>query len=199
MNESLTNKINIFLTVDLQTINSYFNAHDPSPLYKKQLCHQFEQYILKSVASARRNSIVFYKLKCTNEIDEQFAEPLMYAVRRHFSEKKEISQTDFKRFKRRTLILLMFSSFIIVVCHGLMPIILNPDNHVQSIIITSLDVLSWVMLWRPIDKLIFEWNPHLKEISILNKLATAEMMIVERKKETNRKSNSMLFAVSQTG
>jgi len=34
-----------------------------------------------------------------------------------------------------------------------------------------------VMLWQPIDKLVFQWNPYLKEINTLNKLAKAEVII----------------------
>jgi len=54
MSQSFTEKINIFITVDLQTINGYFNAHDPSPLYKKQISQQFENYILNAIGSAKR-------------------------------------------------------------------------------------------------------------------------------------------------
>ena len=36
----------------------------------------------------------------------------------------------------------------------------------------TLDVFSWVILWRPIDDLLFSWNPYLKDISIMNRLAT---------------------------
>jgi hypothetical protein len=39
-----------------------------------------------------------------------------------------------------------------------------------------------VILWRPIDKLIFYWNPHLKDISLMDKLATAEVIIIENEK-----------------
>jgi len=43
-----------------------------------------------------------------------------------------------------------------------------------------LDVFSWVILWRLIYELIFSWNPHLKEIALLHKLATAEVIIVDK-------------------
>ena len=63
----------------------------------------------------------------------------------------------------------------------------------------GIDVFSWVIFWRPIDKLIFEWNPHLKDISLLNKLSSAEMLIVNTSKEAAKKAKPVLFAVSQTG
>lgn len=198
MKADLLKKINIFLTVDLQTISTYFNTHDPAPLYKRQLNQQFEQYILKTMDAALKYSVVFYKLKCTNEIDKQYAEPLMYAVKRHFKMKKEIRIDEFNRFKRQTFTWLIISLIIIVLCHGVIPFVLNSTNRVESLIMTSADIFSWVVLWRPIDKLVFEWQPHLRDIRMLDKLATAEMMIIQTKKETGRKEN-ILFAMPQTG
>lgn len=60
MENQLPDKINIFLTVDWQTINNYFNSNDPAPIYKRQLSHQLEEYIKTSVAS-KRYSAIFYK------------------------------------------------------------------------------------------------------------------------------------------
>lgn len=198
MNESLPKKINIFISVDVQTINTYFNAHDPAPLYKRQLSHQFEQYILNSVAHAKRFSIIFYKLKCSTDIERQFTQPLMYAIKRHFTEKKALREAEFKRFKKRSFTLLALSFVVIILCHGVFPLFLNSNSQFQTIILTSSDIFSWVILWRPIDKLIFDWNPHLKDISILDKLSTAEVMIINTAKEAEKKE-SLMFAVQQAG
>lgn len=199
MKKKLPNKVSIFISVDQQVINTYFNAHDPAPLYKRQLSHQFESYILKSAAQVKRYSVVFYKLKCSRDIDRQFAEPLLYALRRHFSMQRDLRKEEFKRFKRQNFYLLALSFLVVVFCHGVMPMFLNAEDHFQVIFLTSLDIFSWVLLWRPIDKLIFDWNAHLKDISLLNKLASAEMMIVNTSKEASKKDNPILFALSQTG
>jgi hypothetical protein len=37
-------------------------------------------------------------------------------------------------------------------------------------------------LWHPIDELVFGWNKFLKEICLLNKLATAEYILIENEK-----------------
>ena len=196
MNENFPKKINIFISVDVQTINTYFNAHDPAPLYKRQLSHQFEQYILNSITNAKRFSIIFYKLKCSNDIERQYTQPLMYAIKRHFTEKKALREAEFRRFKKRSFMLLAMSLIVIVLCHGVFPLFLSSNSQFQTIILTSSDIFSWVILWKPIDKLIFDWNPHLKDISILHKLSTAEVMIINNAKEAEKKE-SVMFAVQQ--
>ena len=179
MKETVSERINIFLTVDVQMLTSYFNAHDPAPIYKRQLSHQLEDYIAACVRSAKRYSVIFYKFKCTNEIDKQYAQPLMYAIRRHYSLKKIIREKEFEKFKKRSWWLLIASLAAVLVCQGFVPMLINSENRILSAFMNSLDIFSWVLLWRPIDVLLFYWNPNLKDISLLNKLASAELIIIE--------------------
>jgi hypothetical protein len=182
MEESESDIINIYLTVDRQTISNYFNSNDPAPIYKRQLSHQLEEYIKASVASAKRYTPIFYKFKCISELDKQYAQPLIYAVRRHYTQKKQAREREFKRFKNRSWWLLIVSLFMVLICQGVVPLFVNQENRFSTVFLNSLDIFSWVLLWRPIDVLLFYWNPHLKDICLLNKLATAELIVIENEK-----------------
>lgn len=177
--DSLTDKINIFLTVDQVTIADYFNSNDPAPLYKRQLSHQFQHYIMTSIESAKRHSVFYYKINCKNKTDRQYTEAFIYAIRRHFSAKKLIKIEQFEKFKKRGYKLLFASLTVVMVCHGIVPLFLPGEEGFHAAVRNGLDIFSWVILWQPIDKLIFDWNPHLKEISIMNRLANAEVIITE--------------------
>ena len=179
LTSTLTEKINIFLTVDQSSIGEHFNPNDPAPLYKRQLSHQFQHYIMTSIESAKRYSVFYYKITCKNESDKQYTEAFIYAIRRHFSAKKLIKIEQFEKFKRRSYKLLFASLTVVMICHGLVPMILPGEEGFHSAIRNGLDIFSWVILWQPIDKLVFYWNPHLKEISIMNRLANAEVIITE--------------------
>jgi hypothetical protein len=163
-------------------MNGYFNKHDPSPIYKRQLDHHFEEYILESVKSTKRYHPVFYKLSYKSEDDKKYAEPLMYAIRRHFADKKLDKELEFIKFKRRNSMLLIISIVIVILFQGLLPTILNVEHGVHTGLINSLDIFAWVLLWHPIDELMFQWNKYLKQICLLNKLATSESIIVENEK-----------------
>ena len=47
----------------------------------------------------------------------------------------------------------------------------------------AIDVFSWVILWKPIERLIFYWNPFLKEILLYEKIQNAKVTIVESEEE----------------
>ena len=182
MEESEFDKINIFLTVDRQTIHNYFNSNDPAPIYKRQLSHQLEDYIQASVASSKRYSAIFYKFKCISEMDKQYTQPLIYAIQRHYLQKKQMREKEFIKFKKRSWLLLIVSLITVLICQGFVPLLLDEGNRFHTAFGNSLDIFSWVLLWRPIDVLLFYWNPHLKDICLLNKLATAELIIIENEK-----------------
>jgi len=203
MSQPASKSTDVYMTLDRLVVNGYFNKHDPAPIYKRQLSHQFEDYIMASVKSAKRYSVIFYKLKCTNDIDKQYAEPLMYAIRRHFSEKLEEREKEFQKFKRRSWMVLAFSICVVVLFHILLPFIIDENSGLHSGLINSIDIFSWVLLWHPIDELIFHWNPHLKDICLLNKLATSEHIIIteneKRSVTENKPLNESLSPVQSTG
>lgn len=199
MSQSHTDKINIYISVDMQTVKGYFNAHDPSPLYKKQINQNFEKYILNAVCSAKRYSAIFYKLNCAGTIDRQYAEPLMHAIKRHFSIKKAIRAEEFNKFKRRNFILLAISGAIVILSQTLLPLIM--PEHVAGIyngLKNCLDVFSWVILWRPIYELVFEWNPFLKDMLLYQKLSTAEVIVIDDKKNTETEKYSKFNNQTET-
>jgi len=180
MRKSLSNRIYILLSLDHDILSGYYNPQDNAPLYKRQLSVEFEQYILSRVRFATRNSIFYFKICYRNEQDAEYAEPLMYAIRHHFSESKSIMITNFENFKRRAFKLLLVSLAVVTISHGVLPLLLKgEEGTLHSGLSNSLDVFSWVILWKPIDRLIFYWNPFLKDINVLSKLEKAEMVIEE--------------------
>lgn len=178
MTDPFTKTVNIYLKVDHQSIGEYFNENDPAPLYKRQLSYKLEQYLAMAAASVKRYSVVFYKFKCSSEIDKQYAEPLIYALRKHYAAKQAIREKEFERFKRRTWLLLAFSIALVIICQGFVMVLFDENHNLQSGVSNIIDVFSWVVLWQPFDKLLFYWNPHLKDISTLKKLSTAEIIII---------------------
>jgi hypothetical protein len=177
MSKPVSKKIDVFLSVNRSTVNEYFNPHDPAPIYKRQLRRDMIAYLTEAVNTYTRHTVIRYKLSCTKD-DKDLAEPFMQAVRRHYSVKEQVAAREFDKFKRRTFKLLFMSLAMVALCHTIPPLFLS-TGEIGSTIMNSIDCFSWVILWKPIDRLIFDWNPHLKEISLFNKLTNAEVVIME--------------------
>ena len=177
-------KVSIFLTVDSESIKKYFNTNDPAPLYCRQLSHEFQEYLNASIACARRNTVIDYKIFCGESSSMKFmVDPLMQTIRRHFLIKKQIKKAEFRKFKRSNYILLLISISIVMFCQGVLPNLFKQDHRIHSMFSNAIDVFSWVILWKPIERLIFYWNPFLKEILLFDKMANAEVNVIENEEE----------------
>jgi hypothetical protein len=164
-------------------VYDYFNHHDPAPLYKRQLGHEFEQYIYNSIVTSKRDAIIKYQVICLEYSDKRFIEPVTQAIRNHFNLKKFLKEEEFKKFKRRTVKLLFATLAIVLSFQALAPFIIEGmDERLGASVHNVVDVFSWVILWKPIDRLIFYWNPFKKDIHLLNRLTTAEVVVLEKNK-----------------
>jgi len=176
--------VSIFLTVDNNSIGNYFNSHDPAPLYRRQLSYDFQNYLNSSVALTKRFSIIDYKIFTGENVNMRFlVEPLVQSIRRHFQIKRELKKIEFRKFKKRNYFLLIISILIVMFCQGLLPEIFGQDHRIHSMLSNALDVFSWVILWKPIERLIFNWNPILKEILLFDKMMNAKVIIIDNEEE----------------
>jgi hypothetical protein len=175
MSKLASKRISIFLSVDRKTVNEYFNQHDNSPLYKRQLSYDFEQYLNELLITYKRHTKICYKVTCKDE-DVHLIKPFMHAVRRHYYMLEKAKIAKFQKFKKRTFRLLGLSFLALIFFYAVLPLIFFPGYSFQSTILNSIEVISWVVMWKPIDRLIFHWNPYLKEIALMHKLAHAEVI-----------------------
>jgi len=121
MSKPPNKKITIFLSLEPDIFKGYFNAQDPAPLYKRQLSHEFEQYIMTCIKTCKRDSSFTYKISYQDDDHKQYAEPLAYAIRRHFGETKATATAAFDKFKKKTYILLFMSMAVVMICQGFLP------------------------------------------------------------------------------
>jgi hypothetical protein len=183
MNKPVPTNFSIFVRLDEQTVYDYFNHHDPAPLYKRQLGHEFEQYIYNSIVTSKRDAIIKYQVICLEYSDKRFIEPVTQAIRNHFNLRKFLKEEEFKKFKRRTVKLLFATLAIVLSFQALVPFVIEGmDERLGASLHNVVDVFSWVILWKPIDRLIFYWNPYKKDIHLLNRLTTAEVVVIEKNK-----------------
>ena len=101
----------------------------------------------------------------------------MRTIRRHFLIKKNLKEVEFQKFKRKNYTLLLISITVVMFCQGVLPNLFGQDHRIHSMFSNAIDVFSWVVLWKPIERLIFYWNPFLKEILLLDKLQNAKVKI----------------------
>ena len=179
MNKTQSNGFSIFLTIDAHSIFKYYNPHDLAPLYNRQLSHEFVEYLQNSIAAAKPNSHISFKLICKKEPDERFVNPLLKSIRRHFEKKRSIKEYEFSKFKWTNCVLLASSLVLIFLLQAALPFFV-PHQNVFS---NGFAFISWVILWKPIERLVFIQSSFKKDILLLKKMETAESTVILNEKE----------------
>jgi len=182
MKKAASSRISIFLSVDADSISKYYNPHDPAPLYNRQLSHELREYLENSVASAKRNSRIRYKLICKNESDHKFTKPILLSINRHFEIKRSMKEEEFRKFKKKNYTLLAICFLLVILLQGAVPMIFAGDV-MHPVVSNTLGIFSWVILWKPIERLVFCWNPFKKDILLFRKMEMAESTVIVNEKE----------------
>ncbi len=175
--------VNVFLTLDKNAVDSCFNANDPSPMYRRQLSVKFEQYIRKSAEEAEPEDLIIFKLYSSNEREQQYAEPLMFAIKRHFTEKKTEEVKAFSKFKRHNFGIILVNLILVTISGLLLPLIISKKMAYETGIKHLLEVLWFVIFYHPLSELLFNWKPHVKKIERTDKLINGEYIILEKQKK----------------
>lgn len=174
----------VYISVDAAALTKYFNANDPAPLQYRQLSHDFQEYLDTTIQTAGRNTAISYKVFCCEGAGGRFlVDPLLRTIKRHYHVKQQLMEAKFDRFKKKNYLLLAINFVIVMIFQGLLPLIFQQEHRVHSTLSNALDVFSWVILWKPIERLIFYWNPFLKDILLYKKMSTAEVLIIDNEQE----------------
>jgi hypothetical protein len=176
-------KLSIYISLGNDSIHKYYNQNDPAPLAYRQLSYEFQEYLDSSVATAGRRTVVNYKVFCHSSAMSFLSDSLLKSIRRHYQLKRKLAEARFMRFKKKNYILLLISFAVVMFCQGLLPEIINQQHRIHSTLSNALDVFSWVILWKPIERLIFYWNPFLKEILLFKKMESAHMILIDNEEE----------------
>lgn len=161
--------------VRVSSIEQLFDNRDPAPFRERDLDPDLAEYLLDAgedlADEDRFRIVVWLDQPCRPGEVEQ-------AMRAHFEEL--IARN--KRLRRRSrrigqitlvlavvlvVVLLAFSQFVGTLAPG------NIGNGLKE----GLVIFSWVVMWRPVETLIYDWIPARRERSIAAKLLDAPIDI----------------------
>ena len=152
-------------------------------MYRRQMSAGFEDYVEKSIHEAEEDDLVIFKLYSCSDREQQYAEPLMFAIKRHFTEKRAEAGKAFTKFKRRNGGIIVANLFVVTVCNLLLPFIMSEEVAYETGIHHLLEVLWFVIFYHPLSELLFNWNYFVKRIELMNKLTNAEYIILNKEKK----------------
>jgi hypothetical protein len=176
------------IVIRLDTIDQLFNGPDTNPFSDKSVNVMGESALTLAVRRAlakgirRHGDAALTIVLPADQITPGLPEQTRDALHRYAKAKIDDNELTIRLSRLRGLIgLLMVTVITLIVLAIAALLVLGPlsgaNSVVQGLVIGSASIFAWVIMWDPLERLLFDWvNPAL-ENRILRRMMEAEVVI----------------------
>jgi len=157
--------------IRLASIAHLFDRRDPAPFRERDLDPGLVEYLIDAAEDLAPHGsfrLVFWFPA------EPIPADVTHACRAHFEYERARLARSRLRKRRVGQIALLVAISLLVIGQMLAQLVGQwPAGSVRDAVIEGLVILSWVVLWRPIDVLIYDWLPVRAQHRLLRRLLEA--------------------------
>jgi len=166
------------IDISVESMNDLFNSFDKKASFvKRELDQDFVDYIIDSVRELGNRDFLI-RVSVDQEFNMLQENILRKAVANYFTYRYQIENLNLRKEIRKftMLVILGIVLFTLVSLYKLPD---TPDIEVrQKIFQEGLVVAAWVAIWEAVTSLIFGWNPYYIKRSIFERIASAELRVI---------------------
>jgi hypothetical protein len=156
-----------------------FNSIDPSPFRERDLDPDCEEFIVSWAREFPPDRLIAVEIRLDREepTSSMLAE-IGPAVRRHFEREASLQQLRLRRLIREGRLSLAIGLVLLMMCIGAATLVpTQPLGAFSGIIRESLLIAGWVVMWHPLEVLLYGLWPVMRERRLLERLASAEVSL----------------------
>lgn len=167
------------IQVRIHELRQLFNSIDPSPFRERDLDPSCEEFIVSWARELPPERPVRVEI----HIDRDRPSPALLAdigpaVRSHFARAASLQELRRRRTLREGRISLLIGLGALVLCMGIATFLpteaLGPPGEIVS---ESFIIAGWVVMWHPLEVLLYGIWPVVRERRLLERLAAAEVAL----------------------
>jgi hypothetical protein len=182
------------IEIHLHSLQQLFHSLDPSPFRDRDLDEDAAQFILESLQDLpeRTEPELILRLEqgrpgTPNERPMQAIDPshVQEAVQHYFTLCKRSVQRELRDLLRHGQRALVFGLVVVTLTIGLIEFLRAQfeAGTIASGILESLVIVSWVVLWRPAEILLYDWMPLRRRIKRYARLERMPVRIVHDERQ----------------
>lgn len=180
------------IQIRVREIRQLFNSMDPSPFRDRDLDPDCEEFIVswaREFGTARPFELQVH-LEC-EALDAELTGQIAQAVQGHFRRDAELQKLRLRRLVRDGRISLGVGLLAFIAC--MTTAALAPFAALGAfgnIVAESLVIAGWVVMWHPLDLLMYGFWPVRRERKLLQSLGTANVSITSSATTTPTSSDA---------
>jgi hypothetical protein len=156
--------------VRLNTVDQLYDNRDPAPFRERDLDPDLVEYLVaagEDLASIGPFKVVFWIAQhCVPE-------EVQTGYKAHFAYELERIERRRRRQRRTGQIALILGLALLVALLSVSELLAPSASGAVRALREGLAILSWVVMWRPVEALIYDWLPIRRERNVMQRLHDA--------------------------
>jgi hypothetical protein len=159
----------------VRSLGDFFHPLDPSPMAKRDLSQLAVGYLMGELRDVRGDRRVRLVLELP-PADMEHADAAVAALRRHFAWSAVATRHEMRERLRIGLASLGIGLVAVAILIAIARVIADLSNGgLVTTIAESIIIIAWVILWRPVEILLFDWWPLREDIALFERLAAIDI------------------------
>jgi hypothetical protein len=167
------------IQVRIHELRQLFNSIDPSPFRERDLDPDCEEFIVSWARELPPDRPVRVEIRIDREQPPaEFMADVAPAVRSHFAREATLQDLRRRRLIREGRFSLMIGLVTLVLCIGAATLVPTESwGTPGEILRESLIIAGWVVMWHPLEVLLYGLWPVVRERRLLERLAAADVRL----------------------
>lgn len=165
--------------VRIHELRQLFNSIDPSPFRERDLDPNCEEFIVAWAREMPPDRELRVEIRIEREPPPpELAADVPSAVRGHFAREAGLQELRRRRIVREGRLSLAIGLMVLVLCVSTAALV--PTDRLGTaggILRESLIIAGWVVMWHPLEVLLYNVWPVVRERRLLARLATADVRL----------------------
>lgn len=183
-NTALEQKHSGVIELELRDISQLFNSMDPSPLEKKDLKDDVEEFIVSWSEEYRPDQPLTLRIYLQEWSAEDRTELVRNSIHNYFAYRANLNHLAFRRLMRRGRTSLLIGLLFLATCLATSKLLLGDiEGTWARIVRESLTIAGWVAMWRPMEIYLYDWWPLRRKSRLYQKLSHIPVQMVPKAKK----------------
>jgi hypothetical protein len=167
------------IQVRIHELRQLFNSMDPSPFRERDLDPDCEEFIVSWARELPLDRPLRLEIRIERERPAATVlADVPPAVRSHFAREASLQELRRRRLMREGRLSLMIGLATLVLCIGAATLVPTETLGTPGEILReSLIIAGWVVMWHPLEVLLYGLWPVVRERRLLDRLAAAEVQL----------------------
>jgi len=157
-----------------------FNSLDPAPFRQRDLDPDAAGYIVDAVRELHGHVDIKLVVHLPDISDQRLHGQVAEAIAHYFRYQAQAARLKVRNTLRLGRASLVVGLLFLAACVAGAQLIFTHDNVLSDLLHEGLLIVGWVAMWRPLEILLYDWWPLMRDARLYERIASIPVELRER-------------------